>query len=85
MPVPQPFTVTAYAVEGEPISFDDVMLAMIDGKFEPFEIGDRYGSPWSTTWFHCVGRIPASWQGSTVEARMRRIDGNLLAPGCPLR
>ena len=74
-----PFTVTAYAVPGEPISFDEVMLAMVDGLFEPFAIGTPYGTAWSTTWFHCSGRVPNEWAGRTVEARIDLGFG--LAPG----
>ncbi len=74
-----PFAVTAYSVPGEPISFDDVMLAMVDGEFEPFPIGSPYGKAWSTTWFHFVGRVPPEWRGSTVEARIDLGFG--LAPG----
>ncbi|MEO6125721.1 MAG: glycoside hydrolase family 38 C-terminal domain-containing protein [Ilumatobacteraceae bacterium] len=74
-----PFTVTAYAVAGEPISFNEVMLAMVDGQFEPFPIGSPYGKAWSTTWFHCSGRVPDEWAGSTVEARIDLGFG--LAPG----
>ncbi|HRD99850.1 MAG TPA: hypothetical protein PLV68_01045, partial [Ilumatobacteraceae bacterium] len=89
-----PFTVTAYPVDGEPISFDDVMLAMADGLFRPFAIGDPYGPPWSTTWFHCVGRVPHEWAGSTVEARIDlgfgqapgfQAEGLVWGPSGPLR
>ncbi len=74
-----PFSVTAYSAPGEPISFDDAMLAMVDGLFEPFAIGGAYGLPWSTTWFHCIGSVPHDWHGSTVEARIDLGFG--LAPG----
>ena len=74
-----PFTVMAYSAPGEPISFDEAMLAMVDGLFEPFAIGTAYGPPWSTTWFHCVGTVPREWKGSTVEARIDLGFG--LAPG----
>ena len=74
-----PFTVTAYDVPGEPISFDDVMLAMVDGEFRPFEIGGAWGRAWGTTWFHVVGRVPQDWAGATVEARIDLGFG--LAPG----
>lgn len=89
-----PFTVTAYAVAGEPISFDEVMLAMVDGKFEPFAIGTAYGTAWSTTWFHCTGRVPDGWTGATVEARIDlgfglapgfQSEGLVWGPGGPLR
>ncbi len=74
-----PFTVTAFMVPGEPISFDDVMLAMVDGEFQPFTIGSPYGTAWSTTWFHFVGQVPSEWLGQTVEARIDLGFG--LAPG----
>ncbi len=74
-----PFTVTAYDVPGEPISFDDVMLAMVDGEFRPFQIGSAWGRAWGTTWFHVVGRVPHDWTGATVEARIDLGFG--LAPG----
>src|SRR4051794_5087419 len=65
-----PFAVTAYNSPGEPISFDDAMLAMADNLFRPFTIGDPYGKAWSTTWFHFVGRVPQAWRDETVEARI---------------
>ena len=73
------FSVTAYSAPGEPISFDDAMLAMADNLFEPFRIGDPYGTAWSTTWFHFVGKVPQAWRDATVEARIDLGFG--LAPG----
>src|SRR4051794_36477718 len=29
----------------------------------PLRVGDTWGSPWSTTRFSAVGRIPAHWTG----------------------
>ena len=72
-------TVSAYSAPGEPISFDDAMLAMVDGLFKPFAIGTAYGPPWSTTWFHCIATVPHEWKGATVEARIDLGFG--LAPG----
>ena len=89
-----PFQVTAYSAPGEPISFDDAMLAMVDGLFVPFEIGSAYGLPWSTTWFHCVGQIPQDWAGESVEARIDlgfgrspgfQAEGLVWGPSGPLR
>ncbi|MCU1388492.1 MAG: hypothetical protein JWL72_1830, partial [Ilumatobacteraceae bacterium] len=74
-----PFTVTSYSVPGEPISFDDALLALADGEFRPFDIGAAYGPAWSTTWFHFVGAVPHGWKGETVEARIDLGFG--LAPG----
>ncbi len=74
-----PFTVRAFRVPGEPVSFDDALLAMDDGAFEPFAIGSPYGTAWSTTWFHCIGSVPHAWKDATVEARIDLGFG--LAPG----
>src|SRR5438552_1170915 len=37
-------------------------------EYKPFRLGDRWGPPWSTTWFHVQGRVPAEWAGQTVVA-----------------
>jgi alpha-mannosidase len=54
----------AYVVDGEPISFAEA----IAGSFQSFRVGDSWGSPWSTTWFHVRGRVPLEWSGSRVAA-----------------
>jgi len=55
---------SAYSVQGEPVSFDEAML----GDFLPFHAGDAWGAPWSTTWFHVRGRVPDEWKGRNVVA-----------------
>ena len=89
-----PLQVTAYSAPGEPISFDDAMLAMVDGHFEPFAIGTSYGPPWSTTWFHCIASVPHEWRGATVEALIDlgfgvspgfQAEGLVWGPNGPLR
>ncbi|TWP49071.1 alpha-mannosidase [Lentzea tibetensis] len=60
-----PFTVEAWRVPDEPIPFAE---ALADAVFEPFAIGDRWGAPWSTTWFRVRGTVPAEWTGLHVEA-----------------
>ncbi len=40
-------------------SLDDVV---------PFEIGARWGAPWTTTWFRFSGEVPGEWSGQRVEA-----------------
>ncbi|HEY4333200.1 MAG TPA: glycoside hydrolase family 38 C-terminal domain-containing protein, partial [Ilumatobacteraceae bacterium] len=76
------------------IPFDEVMLAMVDGAFEPFEIGAPYGTAWSTTWFHVVGKVPHAWIGKMVEARIDlgfglspgfQAEGLVWGPDGPLR
>ena len=51
-------------MRGEPISYADA----IQGNFMPIKIGDGWGPPWSTTWFHVKGRVPESWTGRPVVA-----------------
>ena len=55
---------SAMSVRGEPIEYADAILR----EFTPIEIGHRWGPPWSTTWFHVTGRVPASWSGRRVVA-----------------
>jgi len=55
---------TAFCVRGEPISYAEA----IRGNFAPIKAGDRWGPPWSTTWFHIRGRVPESWAGRRVVA-----------------
>ena len=55
---------TAHAVRGEPIPYADAVRA----SYRPFSIGDRWGPPWSTTWFHVEGEVPEEWSGQRVVA-----------------
>jgi alpha-mannosidase len=54
----------AFCVRGEPISYADA----VRGRFTPVKIGDSWGPPWSTTWFHVRGTVPAGWAGQKVVA-----------------
>ena len=49
-----PLTVTGWTAPGEPVPFADAVRE----TFEPVSIGDRWGRPWGTTWFHVTGQIP---------------------------
>src|SRR5256885_271289 len=40
--------------------------------FAPVRIGDRWGPPWSTTWFHVRGRVAAA--GGEAEGRAQLVD-----------
>ena len=51
-------------MRGEPVSYADA----IRGTFAPIQVGDPWGPPWSTTWFHVRGRVPESWAGRHVVA-----------------
>ena len=63
-PQSRPLDLAAYAVRGEPIAFADAARAV----YQPFRINERWGPPWSTTWFHVRGRVPAEWAGQRVVA-----------------
>jgi alpha-mannosidase len=55
---------TAFSVRGEPVSYSDATR----GEFAPVKVGDRWGPPWSTTWFHVRGTVPSAWAGQKVVA-----------------
>ena len=60
----QSLELTAFCVRGEPVTYADA----IAGPYSPFRAGDAWGPPWSTTWFHVRGRVPADWAGKRVAA-----------------
>jgi alpha-mannosidase len=60
----RPLELTAFCVRGEPIGYADA----IRGHFAPVKAGDRWGPPWSTTWFHVRGWVPDQWTGRPVVA-----------------
>ena len=55
---------SALLVRGEPIPYAEA----VKGEFRPFAVGDVWGPPWSTTWFHVTGRVPEEWAGRSVVA-----------------
>ncbi len=59
-----PLELTAFCVRGEPISYADAM----QGEFAPIKVGDAWGPPWSTTWFHVRGRVARRAEGQRVIA-----------------
>jgi alpha-mannosidase len=61
-PIRTPLELSAFDVRGEPISYE----AAIRADYRPFRTGDPWGAPWSTTWFHVQGRVPADWSGKVV-------------------
>ena len=32
-------------------------------SYPPFALGEAWGRPWGTVWFHATGTIPADWAG----------------------
>ena len=59
-----PLELTSLCVRGEPIGYADA----VGREFAPFKVGDLWGPPWSTTWFHVRGRVPDAWAGQQVVA-----------------
>src|SRR5205823_1655829 len=59
-----PLELTAYVVRGEPITFGDAAR----GDYRAFHVGDKWGPPWSTTWFRVRGDVPRDWAGKNVVA-----------------
>lgn len=59
-----PLELAAWHVPGEPVPVADALGA----SYQPFRVGERWGPPWSTTWFRARGSVPADWAGLRVEA-----------------
>ncbi|OLD92050.1 MAG: hypothetical protein AUG84_02350 [Chloroflexi bacterium 13_1_20CM_4_66_7] len=59
-----PLELTAYVFRGEPITFGDAAR----GDYRAFHVGDKWGPPWSTTWFRVRGDVPRDWAGKNVVA-----------------
>ncbi|GAB3043772.1 glycoside hydrolase family 38 C-terminal domain-containing protein [Parafrigoribacterium mesophilum] len=53
-----PLALTVFTVPGEPVSFVEATRE----RFEPFEVGQKWGQPWGTVWFHAAGNIPLHWE-----------------------
>ncbi len=59
-----PLELSAFLVRGEPVTFEEAM----SGSYQPFQVGEAWGPPWSTTWFRIRGRVPDEWVGKPVVA-----------------
>jgi len=59
-----PLELTAWQVPDEPVPVAEALA----GHYQPFRTGERWGRPWSTTWFRAAGEVPAEWAGRRVEA-----------------
>ncbi|MEI6055865.1 MAG: glycoside hydrolase family 38 C-terminal domain-containing protein [Lentisphaerota bacterium] len=46
-------------------------------EYKNIKEGDTWGHPWNSAWFHVTGKVPASWKGKTVAARLQ-FEGELL-------
>jgi len=52
-----PLMLSAWEAKDEPVPFSEA----VGQQFEPFAVGEAWGAPWGTTWFHLTGAVPASW------------------------
>jgi alpha-mannosidase len=59
-----PLTVRVWHAPGEPVPVTEALAA----DYQPFEVGTRWGPPWSTSWFQVSGEVPAEFAGKRVEA-----------------
>ena len=63
-PESTPLDVAVWVAPGEPVPVAEGLA----GPVEPVKVGDRWGAPWSTSWFRVTGTVPPEWAGRTVEA-----------------
>jgi alpha-mannosidase len=59
-----PLDIEVWHVPDEPVPAAEALAA----DYEPFAPGQRWGAPWSTSWFRVRGAVPEEWQGRKVEA-----------------
>ncbi len=55
-------SIARWDVPGEPVPFLDA----VSQAYTPFEVGKKWGRPWSTTWFHVTGTVPTEWPASEL-------------------
>jgi alpha-mannosidase len=52
-----PARVAAWTAPGEPVPFAEAAKQ----EYRPFAVGEAWGRPWGTVWFHVTGAVPAGW------------------------
>lgn len=52
-----PMSISAWEVPDEPVPFAEA----VGQTFHPFAIGEAWGRPWGTVWFHVAGTVPSEW------------------------
>jgi alpha-mannosidase len=57
-------------VKDEPVPFSEAVRQ----EYEPFSVGQTWGSPWGTTWFHVTGTVPDQWAELTDEGFNGRVE-----------
>jgi alpha-mannosidase len=58
-----PLSVEVWDAPGEPVPAAEALRA----QYRPFQVGDAWGPPWGTSWFHLTGTVPTGWAGRPVE------------------
>ena len=53
-------------VSAEPIPVREALAA----SYTPVAVGQRWGSPWWTTWFRLSGPVPVAWAGRRVQRKI---------------
>ncbi|MBV8950689.1 MAG: alpha-mannosidase [Actinobacteria bacterium] len=54
--------VAAFHVHGEPVE----AAAAFAARYEPFRVGEAFGTAWDTTWFRLRGTVPPEWRDTEV-------------------
>ncbi|HEY5822303.1 MAG TPA: glycoside hydrolase family 38 C-terminal domain-containing protein [Propionibacteriaceae bacterium] len=49
--------ISAWVAPGEPVSFAEAQ----GQSYAPLALGEAWGRPWGTVWFHVTGTVPAEW------------------------
>ncbi|MFI4861218.1 MAG: alpha-mannosidase [Phycisphaerales bacterium JB063] len=58
-PAAVPVSIAKWDVGGEPEPFAHAVAA----AYTPFNVGERWGASWDTTWFRITGELPTQWAG----------------------
>ncbi|MFJ1549448.1 alpha-mannosidase [Streptomyces sp. NPDC088246] len=62
-PARTPLALSVRHIPGEPVP----VAQALEGTYEPFSAGTKWGKPWSTSWFRLEGTVPEDWAGRRVE------------------
>ncbi|MGD7790032.1 alpha-mannosidase [Propionibacteriaceae bacterium Y1700] len=55
--------IEAWHAPGEPVPFAEA----VEQEYAPFAIGEAWGRPWGTSWFHVTGTVPRGFKGRRLE------------------
>ena len=61
-----PMSISAWEVPDEPVSFAEA----VQQTFLPFAVGNAWGRPWGTVWFHVTGTVPSEWTADAGEIEL---------------